>query len=138
MSTWRPNAIGGRDGCPAVLFHGTKREHLPSIRANGLIPRQPRFWPDVNGQHTEPEAVYLTDDFGQAVANCEGSKLLGRISEREARHVVLATLLAVDVTGLPLLRLSFYTCMQPIPPERVTSITEHPEMRRQLREETGW
>lgn len=138
MSGWSANAVGGEDGCPAVLFHGTKREHLPSIRANGLIPRQPRFWPDVNGQPSEPEAVYLTDGLGQAVANCEGTELIGRVSERDVRRVVLACLLAVDVTGLPLLRLGFYTCMQPIPPERITSITEHPALRRQLREETGW
>jgi hypothetical protein len=35
-------------------------------------------------------------------------------------------------------RLSFYTCMQPIPPGRITSITDHPDLRDQLREETGW
>jgi hypothetical protein len=119
-----PNATGGQDGCPAMLFHGTKREHLQSIRARGLV----THWPEVDG---EPDAVYLTDDLGQAVANSDGIN-------RETDTFDLDCLLAVDVTGLPLYRLSFYTCMEPIAPERITMVTDHPELRRQLREETGW
>jgi hypothetical protein len=107
-----------------VLFHGTKREHLQPIRTRGLEPH----WPEIEG---EPEAVYLTDDLGQAVANSGGI-------DRDAETFDLDCLLVVDVTGLPLYRVSFYTCMQPIPPERITCITEHPQLRRQLREETGW
>jgi hypothetical protein len=121
---WRPNAVGGQDGCPAVLFHGTKREHLQSIRARGLIPH----WPEVDG---EPDAVYLTDDLGQAVANSDGI-------DWQTETLDLDCLLVVDVTGLPLYRLSFYTCMQPIPPERITGIQDHSRLRDQLKEETGW
>jgi len=107
-----------------MLFHGTKRERLPSIRACGLEPH----WPEVEG---EPDAVYLTDDLGQAVANSDGI-------DWETSTFDLGCVLVVDVAGLPLYRLSFYTCMQPITPERITGISEHPKLRRRLWEETGW
>jgi hypothetical protein len=136
--TWKPNAIGGKDGCPAVLFHGTKREHLDSIRENGLVPHDPHFWCRETGQHTdecpqsyEPKAVYLTDSLLQAAVNSGGI-------DREAETFDLDCLLVVDVTRLPLLRLGFYTCMEPIGPERIRRIADHPALRRQLRKETGW
>jgi hypothetical protein len=135
VTGWQPNATGGKDRVPAVLFHGTKREHLPLIRASGLVPRQPAPWV---GQYAGPEAVYLADGLGQAIANCEGAELIGRATDPEVRQVILDSVLAVDVTGLPLVQLGFYTCLQPIPPERLTRVADDPVLRRRLKTETGW
>jgi len=81
MAGWQANAIGGENRCPAVLFRGTKREHLQAIRTRGLAPR----WPEV-------DAVYLIDDLLQALANSGGI-------DRQTETFDLDCLLVVDVTG---------------------------------------
>jgi hypothetical protein len=109
LSAECPSSTSAR---PSNRDCSTKREHLEAIRAHGLVPH----WPEAD---SEPDAVYLTDDFGQAVANSGGI-------DRETGTFDLDCPLVADVTGLPMFRLSFYTCMLPIPPERITSITEQP------------
>ena len=121
---WAPNAVSGENGCPSVLFHGTSRERLTSIRRDGLIPHEPASGPG-------PEAVYLTSSLHQAVTNSGGI-------DWETETFDLDCLLVVEVTGVPLCQLAFYTCMQPIPPGRITGIATHPALRSELREETGW
>ena len=109
MAGWQANVIGGENGCPAVLFHGTKREHIASIRDHGLAPADPHFWCRESGQHSgdgctescEPDAVCRTDDLGQAVANSDSIAW-------ETSTFDLDCLLVIDVTGLPVYRLSFY------------------------------
>jgi hypothetical protein len=126
--TWT-NSIGGEGDTPAILYHGTKHAHVADIRKNGLYPFQPTFWLDVNGRPTEPKAVYLTESLRQASAHAD--------YDRE-RGPDLECLLVVDVSGLPLLRLGFVTCFEPIAPERISCIAEHPALRLQLYDETGW
>lgn len=129
------NAIGGQGGTPAVLFHGTTRAALDTIRQEGLQPFQPTYW----GPGYEPKAVYLTDSLHQAA--CNALKWIDDVApstDRVRRQTVLETVLVVDVTDLPLLVLGFVTCFVPIGPERIKSITEDPKLRRRLRRETGW
>jgi len=126
--TWTANAVGGRDGTPAMLFHGTDPGTLDAIRREGLRPFEPDYW----GPGCEPTAVYLTESLQQAAANA-----LKRLDPRP-RRLDPRTLLVVDVTDLPLLVLGFVTCFAPIGPERITDITAYPALRRRLRRESGW
>jgi hypothetical protein len=97
---------GGENGTPGFLFHGTLTRHLDSIAREGLVPALPTDFP-----FGEPTAVYLTTDRYQAQA--AAWRRLG------PEH---GCILTVDVTGLPLVVLSFVTCPLTIGPERIRRI----------------
>ncbi len=105
------NAIGTPGG---LLFHGTARDRLASIRRDGLQPRIPEY-----DDRVPWEAVYLTEDLDQAWAN--GIKW----TDSRDRSVVLI----VDVSGLPLLIDGWVTCPCPIEPERISVWGEPPHGR---------
>jgi hypothetical protein len=107
---WTTNAVGGENGVPALLLHGTQPELVDAILSQGLVP---------NGIGVEVEAVYLTESLNQAGANSY------KRDERLPRFID-AGVLIVDVTGLPLLRLGFYTCPVSIVGDRITRLAEHP------------
>jgi hypothetical protein len=45
-----PHAVGGVDGMPALLLHGTAAESVEAILADGLIPADPNFWGPVRSR----------------------------------------------------------------------------------------
>jgi hypothetical protein len=87
--------------------------------AEELIPADPNF----SGPGCEPVAVYLTDSLCPARANAWKHSLSGEV-------------LLVDVVGLPLVALSFYTCLIPIGPQRISRLADHPRLLRSLAQDS--
>jgi hypothetical protein len=100
VTTWTPNAVGGRDGVPKRLFHGTSPDNVQSIFATSLEPRRVTHLshrPDL-----EPSVgVFLTTSWG--LARWKG------------------TVLVVDVRGLDLVRINHwnYASLAAIEPDRI-------------------
>ena len=109
------NVVGGEDA-PKVLFHGTRDHLLPAIGREGLRPHQP------SGRSGEPKAVYLTASVYQAFVHAESAD----------------SFLVVDVRGLPLFSLSYYTGFDTIPATRLSPLRQHTDLVRALSEEIGW
>jgi hypothetical protein len=93
---------------PVILFHGTIEAALEGIYRDGLSPHTPIFW----APESEMCAVYLTGSLHEASFHAE--------SER--------SLLIVDVRGLDLLSVGFYTFRGMVEPRRITSLADYPEL----------
>ena len=120
-------AVGGIDGVPALLLHGTAAESVEAILRDGLIPADPNFW----GTGCEPVAVYLTDSLGQARAN----------AWKHNQHSLSGEVLLVGVAGLPLVALSFYTCLTRVSSRsdrrRISRLADHPRLLRSLAQDSA-